>query len=586
MRKNIKDNLESLYGKQIGSNIAIKLQNLIEKWTPIIQKNSTGRQKSQLTNKTIFLITYGDQVYDGKNPPLRVLHSIAQRYLSNLINTIHILPFYPYSSDDGFSVVDYYVVNPELGDWTDIKAMSADFDLMFDAVFNHISAKSEWFRKFLDDAPEYRDFFIVPDEHTDLSCVVRPRVSPLLTTFSAKNGKKTVWTTFSADQVDLNFKNPEVLLKMIDVLLFYVSKGASFIRLDAIAYLWKESGTPCINLPQTHRVVQVFRSILDEIAPWVRIITETNVPHAENVSYFGNGSNEAHLVYNFTLPPLILYSLLSGNSRKLTDWAKTLNIPKGEVCLLNYLASHDGIGIVPLSGILNTTELNFLLKSVWERRGFISYKSSPEGAKVPYELNINYLDALSNIDDELDEIGIKRFILAHAIVLSFQGVPAIYFHSLFGSRGDLKGALETGIPRRINREKLHLKKFISEMENADSIRRKIFDSLASIIYKRIKLDILNPYNEQEILDAGTENFAFLRRHNSEILLCLFNISGRKNIVEVKLPTEFSGTILTDIFTGTQFKLQASSRLQFQIEPYNYYWMRNFLGLGTKHAIIS
>lgn len=585
MQKFIREGLEFLYGKNTGSETANRLEKLITHWNFALMEIPKRKQKSPLTNKTVFLITYGDQIRDDINPPLHVLHNVARRYLTNLVNTMHILPFYPYSSDDGFSVIDYYTVNPDLGSWHDIEAISQDFDLMFDGVFNHISAKSEWFRKFLDGDPYYRDFFIVPDKNMDLSRVVRPRVSPLLTYFLTKDGEKLVWTTFSADQVDLNYKNPEVLLKIIDVLLFYVSKGASFIRLDAIAYLWKESGTPCIHLPQTHIVVKIFRAILEEIAPWVRIITETNVPHNENISYFGNGFDEAHMVYNFTLPPLVLYSLLKGTSHKLNQWAKSLKIPKGDVSFLNYLASHDGIGVMPLYGILDDAEITFLTNSIIQRKGFISYKSNPDDSKAPYELNINYLDALSEPDCDSFDIAIKRFIIAHAIMLSFAGVPAIYFHSLFGSRGDLNGALESGIPRRINREKLKLDNLISEIETTDSIRREVFDALSGILAGRIRLDILNPENEQLVLDAGEDNFAFMRLSEKESLLCLFNISGKSNMADIKLPDQFAGKVLTDVFTGKEFVVRTDSRLHAKLDPYNFYWMRNFLGLGTKHAII-
>jgi len=585
MQKFIRDGLEFLYGKNTGSETANRLEKLITHWNFALMEIPKRKHKSPLTNKTVFLITYGDQIRDDINPPLHVLHNVARRYLTNLVNTMHILPFYPYSSDDGFSVIDYYTVNPDLGSWHDIEAISQDFDLMFDGVFNHISAKSEWFRKFLDGDPYYRDFFIVPDKNMDLSRVVRPRVSPLLTPFLTKDGEKLVWTTFSADQVDLNYKNPEVLLKIIDVLLFYVSRGASLVRLDAIAYLWKESRTPCIHLPQTHIVVKIFRAILEEIAPWVRIITETNVPHNENISYFGNGFDEAHMVYNFTLPPLVLYSLLKGTSHKLNLWAKSLKIPKGDVSFLNYLASHDGIGVMPLYGILDDAEITFLTNSIIQRKGFISYKSNPDGSKAPYELNINYLDALSEPDCDSFDIAIKRFILAHAIMLSFAGVPAIYFHSLFGSRGDLNGALESGIPRRINREKLKLDNLISEIETTDSIRRRVFDALSGILAGRIRLDILNPENEQLVLDAGEDNFAFMRLSEKESLLCLFNISGKSNMADIKLPDRFAGKVLTDVFTGKEFVVGTDSRLHAKLDPYNFYWMRNFLGLGTKHAII-
>ena len=125
----------------------------------------------------------------------------------------------------------------------------------------------------------------------------------------------------------MNFKNPDVLLALLDALLFYVARGARFIRLDAIAYLWKRIGTSCIHLPQTHAVIQFWRAVLDEVAPHVLLITETNVPHADNVSYFGDGTNEAQLVYNFALPPLVLHALLRGDATHLTRWAQSLTLP-------------------------------------------------------------------------------------------------------------------------------------------------------------------------------------------------------------------------------------------------------------------
>ena len=160
-----------------------------------------------------------------------------------MVDDIHLLPFYPYSSDDGFSVIDYKQVNPALGTWDDVARVGQNFHLMFDGVINHISAQSAWFKAFLQDDPKYRDYFIVVEGEPDLSQVVRPRTLPLLTEFTTPSGAKKVWTTFSADQIDLNYANPEVLLDIIDVLLFYVAHGAELIRLDAIAYLWKEIGT-------------------------------------------------------------------------------------------------------------------------------------------------------------------------------------------------------------------------------------------------------------------------------------------------------------------------------------------------------
>ncbi|HMD81668.1 MAG TPA: alpha-amylase family glycosyl hydrolase, partial [Anaerolineales bacterium] len=336
-----------------------------------------------------------------------------------VVKGIHILPFYPWTSDDGFSVVDYRKVDPALGDWKHISAMQSHFRLMFDGVINHISSQSEWFKAFLNDDPRYRDYFVVIEGSPDPSQVVRPRALPLLTSFSTPSGEKRVWTTFSDDQIDLNFQNPEVLLEILDILLMYVERGAAFIRLDAIAYLWKELGTSCIHLPQTHRVIQFLRAALDEVAPHVQMITETNVPHTDNISYFGDGSNEAQLVYNFALPPLTLHSFHTGDAQVLSSWAKTLTLPSNKTTFFNFLASHDGIGLNPARGILSTADIDVLVEKTLEHGGLVSYKHNSDGSQSPYEMNISYFDALSNPHgNESLGLQIDRFIAAQAIMLS------------------------------------------------------------------------------------------------------------------------------------------------------------------------
>jgi sucrose phosphorylase len=201
---------------------------------------------------------------------------VLEKYARGVITGVHVLPFFPYSSDDGFSVIDYTAVNPDFGTWADVERLGRNFRLMFDAVINHISAHSGWFQEFLKGNPGFADYFIVVEEGTDLSQVVRPRALPLLTSVQTAHGERLVWTTFSADQIDLNYANPDVLLEIIEILLLYVEKGAEIIRLDAIAYLWKKIGTPCIHLEETHRVVKLFRTVFDAVAPHVMLITRTS----------------------------------------------------------------------------------------------------------------------------------------------------------------------------------------------------------------------------------------------------------------------------------------------------------------------
>ncbi|TFH49092.1 MAG: hypothetical protein E4H01_05005, partial [Lysobacterales bacterium] len=344
--------LEFLYGATSGQATTERLVGQLARFQQHTRRLFNSK-KELFSQKDVFLITYGDMLLRAGEMPLNTLHNFMQKWLAGLISTVHILPFFPYSSDDGFSVVDYTRIDPALGTWEQIDRIKADgFCLMFDAVINHISVKSAWFQAFQAGDPRYQDTFIRLDPSTDLSQVTRPRAHPVLTPVETVRGTEYIWTTFSLDQADLNYKNPDTLLDIIDVLLTYIDRGADVIRLDAIAYLWKEVGTNCIHLPQTHAIIQLLRAVVDTVAPGVLLITETNVPHQENISYFGNGSNEAHLVYNFTLPPLTAHAILTGSAEHLTQWAQDLEAPSNGEAFFNFTASHDGVGLMPLAGIL------------------------------------------------------------------------------------------------------------------------------------------------------------------------------------------------------------------------------------------
>ena len=525
----LREHLAFLYGQAAAGPLQARLREIVRQRLPgAATSPSAGRGGLALSQRDALLITYADQVREAGEPPLRTLAAFLDRHVAGALSGVHVLPFYPSSSDDGFSVVDYFEVDPALGAWSDIERLAERFDLMFDAVFNHVSAQSQAFQGFLRDDPRYRDWFITVEGDPDLSQVVRPRALPLLTPFATATGEKKVWTTFSADQVDLNVRNPEVLLALLDALLFYVAKGARFIRLDAIAYLWKEIGTRSIHLPQTHRVIQLMRSLLDEVAPDTLLITETNVPHRDNVSYFGDGTDEAQLVYNFALPPLVLHSLATGNAEALTRWAAGLELPSGQVTFFNFLASHDGIGVNPVHGILSDSDIDGLVQRVEAHGGFISYKQNPDGSRSPYELNINFFDALSDpAAKEPEDRQAARFISAQAIMLALRGLPGIYFHSLFGSRGDRAAAAASGIPRRINRQKFAAADLERELADPDSRRAKVLSGFKRLLEERQASAAFHPGGRQEVLALDPRLFAVRRTSpdGRETLLCLHNVSG-------------------------------------------------------------
>jgi len=530
-KKSIEERLRSIYSEGDAKKADKMLFDLIEKYSKKIVSNP-----HHMTQEDVILITYGDQVIHPGEEPLATLDRFLMHNVKDVINSVHILPFYPYSSDDGFSVIDYKDVSPRMGSWDDVEKLSENFALMFDGVINHISQYSYWFKSFLENEEKYKEFFVEVEEGVDLSLVVRPRALPLIHEYRDVDEKvRRVWTTFSKDQVDLNYANYKVMVAVIDVLLFYVLKGAKLIRLDAIAFLWKEIGTDCIHLPQTHEAIQLMRDVIHKVAPEVVIITETNVPHRENVSYFGSGDDEAQMVYNFALPPLAAHTILSGDTKALKDWAKDLSLPSDKVCFFNFIASHDGCGVRPVADLLSEDELSNIIVNVESNGGFVSYRGMADGGKAPYELNASYIDIISKNDEEIS-LRAKKFMLIQALKLAMPGVPGVYFHSLVGSVSDIDGVRRSGVLRSINREKLNYDYLKQELNEEGSLRSLIFNEYKKLLYIRKKEDAFDPYGEFEVLDCEDGLFSLLRKSKNGDFNIL-SINNFKNMsISCKLPS--------------------------------------------------
>jgi len=549
----LKQLLNQVYSPDQTSYILNKIEHLLNDHA----KNITSKPM-RLTEKDVLLITYADQVYDKSSSRLQVLKTFLDVNIKDEIRLVHLLPFYPYSSDDGFSVIDYYEVNSMVGDWSDVEEFSSDYSLMFDAVINHISQESDWVKKYLEEESAYKDYFIDADPNLDYSKVTRPRTLPLLYEFETKSGKiRNLWTTFSKDQVDLNYENPEVFLHVLDVLLFYVEKGAKLLRLDAIGFMWKKPGTTCIHLPEAHALIQAMKIVLEKAYPDIVLITETNVPHQENISYFGDGTNEAKMVYNFTLPPLLAFSLLSQNADKLTKWAQSLKLPSSEVCFFNFTASHDGVGLRPIQGILSDEEVKVLTDSVSANEGFISYRTAEDGSQSPYELNCNYMSLLRGSDGSPNAF--QRFIASQAVMLSMPGLPAIYFHSLVGSENDTEGVKKTGRYRSINREKLNIDHLTDELNDPSNLRNKVFSTLKQLLEVRKLQPGFHPFGGFEFLDYGLDFFAIKRtsQDQKQTVLAVFNFTDQ--------PQK-----LAELDAGMVDLLGSENPLVF--EPYGFKWL--------------
>lgn len=554
--------LTFVYGPQAPA-ILQRLEQLIAHH----QMDMASEPRRLWSEQTQMMITYGDSIIEGEDSvPLEVLERFMREHLEDTFSAVHLLPFFTWSSDDGFSVIHYRKVSPAVGDWPQVRHLAGRFNLMFDLVINHVSRESLWFIDYLSDTLPGRDYFIELPEQTDVRSVTRPRNTPLLAPVSTRRGMQHVWATFSEDQIDLNFANPDVLVEMVGVLLYYLSQGARLIRLDAIAYLWKELGTSCIHLPQTHAIVRLLRAIMERVAPGALLLTETNVPHHENLSYFGHG-DEAHIIYQFTLPPLLLHTLTTGNARALTEWAATLPPLPAGCTYLNFTASHDGVGVRALEGLLPRHDIDALLELMQRFGGFISMKTDPDGQDSPYEINITYFDALKGTRRGADPWQVARFICSQTIMLGLQGIPAVYFHSLLATLNDHEGVTRTGRLRAINRKRWQREALEPLLEAYSTPTHIVFEALTLRLKTRRQEPCFHPDVPQKIIDLGPHLFAFLRGPlpDGRRLLAVHNVTDQSH--PLNLPEAWANHHWRDLLGRIDPDLESPV-----LKPYRSCWL--------------
>ena len=520
----------------------------------------------------IVAITYGDSLYQADEKPLLTLHRFLDEYCSGAINSLHILPFFPYSSDDGFSVINFASVNESLGEWSDIQAIADDYRLMADLVINHCSSRSQWFENFKKGISPGKDYFLSISPDVDTSLVVRPRTSPLLRETETANGIQHVWCTFSHDQVDLNFKNPEVLEEMVGIIRHYLDNGVRIFRLDAVAFLWKKVGTSCINLEETHEVIRLLRTLIECSQPDAVIITETNIPNRENLTYFGN-ANEAHSVYNFSLPPLLVNTLVTGDCTYLKQWMMSMPPAQNGTAYFNFIASHDGIGLRPVEGLLSDNEIDDLINSMISFGGRVSWRAAEGGRQKAYEINISLFDALQGTTQGPDRWAEERFICAHALMLGLEGIPAIYIHSLFATRNDQERVEHTGNNRAINRHQWNYPELEELLSDDTTHHHRVFNRLNALMSIRKQQPAFHPNATQFTLHLGSKLFGYWRQSmdRSQSIFCIYNINP-----------EPQPLLLSDInLIGIEQWKDLISKKQFEetdetmeLAPYQSLWISN------------
>jgi len=569
LEERVRIHLETIYGEDRARGLVQPVIDTLNYTGPVSEPEP---YRNYWDETDCWAITYATTFHQPGEPGLHTLGTFFERHLADAINGVHVLPFFSWSSDDGFAVTDYYAVDERAGDWDDVRDFATRFRLMADLVINHGSAQSEWFRNFCAGRDPGRGYYKTVAPDADLSRVVRPRSTPLRQKVETAEGEQWVWCTFGPDQVDFDFGNPDVLLQFVDVVRFYLGQGVRVLRLDAVAFLWKTPGTPSLHDQKTHEIIKLLRTLVEFFDPAVMLITETNVPNRDNITYFGN-SNEAHAIYNFSLPPLLIYTLLTGNCRHLKTWLMSMPPARHGTAYLNFIASHDGIGLRPTDGLLSAAEREELLATLAGFGGKVSMRSGPDGAPHPYEVNISLMDALSGSVDGPDEHNYARFLCAHAIMLALEGIPAIYVHSLLGTRNDHERVAETGRFRSINRRVWELADIEERLVDPSSEQAQILAAMTTLLKIRRRQPAFHPNAIQFTLQLGLELFGVWRQSidREQDIFCVSNVTRETRTVELENLNLVSTARWRDLIGGEAI---AEGQRVLELEPYQTVWLTN------------
>jgi len=538
--------------------------------------DAPARYAGSWDQNDIYVITYANSISRNptrpEEPPLETLYTFLHEQLADTVTGVHVLPFFPWSSDDGFAVTDYLQVDPAMGDWRHIEQLAGDFKLMADLVINHCSASHPWFTNFIVDEDPGRDYFFTADPEDDISLVIRPRTSELLMPVATQNGQKFVWCTFGHDQADLDFSNPRVLIEFVRIIRHYLDHGVRVFRLDAVAFIWKEPGTTCLNLPQTHEIVRLLRALLEHANPDAIIITETNIPKRENLTYFGN-SNEAHSIYNFSLPPLTLHTMLTGSCRHLKTWLMTMPPAQAGTFYFNFIASHDGIGLRPAEGLLDDEEIHALIRAMEQFGGRISWRSTSAVERRPYEINISLWEAMKGTTEGPDDWQLQRFLCAHTILLALEGIPAFYIHSLLATGNDHERVAESGHNRHINRHHWDHDRLTALLADRDCHHHRVLEALKKLIGIRRQQPAFHPNATQFTLHLGEQVFAFWRQSEKrdQSIFALHNISDQPQNLSLSDVNLIDTDHWVDLISGRPLDADDSTLV---LAPYQCIWLSN------------
>ncbi|KGG04431.1 putative sucrose phosphorylase [Prochlorococcus marinus str. MIT 9321] len=526
------------------------------------------REKERWNESHSVLITYADSIYKNGEATLITLRKLLSKHFGSLSKVVHILPFLKSTSDGGFAVSSYDSLEEKFGSWDDLKSISKNHDLMADLVLNHVSSSHPWVQQFIKSQEPGISNVFSPKQNLDWSNVVRPRSSSLFSQINTDDGLKQVWTTFGPDQIDLNWHNPKMTLEFLNLITTYLSNGIKWLRLDAVGFIWKESGTTCLHLPKAHSIVKLLRVLLNNLLDDGVLITETNVPQKENLSYLIS-DDEAHMAYNFPLPPLLLEAIITSRADILNSWIFDWPKLPEDTTLFNFTASHDGVGLRALEGLMNEQRIKDLLINCEKRGGLVSHRRLSNGEDKPYELNISWWSAMEDSSRDAKRFQYERFILSQVLVMALKGVPAFYLPALLASENDIKSFSMTGQRRDLNREKFKSENLSAVLNNPESNANKNLKYLRNAMDVRSELKQFHPCSQMKCLSKGRSDIVVIKRGKGpESVFAIHNMTENKinyQLNDNDLPKIIDNDFNThDFLTSTKYNCKNISLDPFQV----------------------
>lgn len=469
---------------------------------------------SPIAPNSAILSVYPDHISDGGNT-LEQLDAFLDERFASAFETLHILPFFPSTGDGGYAVSDHKAVSSRYGTWREIRKLSARFRLIADLVLNHVSSSHFWVSSFLAGDAAFDDFFIELDPKADLRAIERPpRDTPVLSPFKSSLGVRHLWTTFGPDQVDLNYRNPAVLRAIRDIAQSLASEGVSSLRLDAIAYVWKEFGSSCANLPQAADVLRLLRAGLGADRP--NLIAEVD---AELQGHFLRGDG-ADFAFRFDLAPCLAHSLVTGKSDCLYRWISSNSGVDFSRSIL-FLANHDSLYLRPQAPILDDREVDDLVETAI-RVGCIPVVRGDRIYQISGPLHLMFSGEF--------EIVCRRIALAMFLLASLPGIPMVYLNTLLAA--PLAALNSEEGPRSINRYKFGVAEIHHLLQS--TCREKLLARVLGIFSSRRRMNSLAADRPLMPVSCTTNSIIFARGRHDERVYVVANLSA-SNEEEIYFP---------------------------------------------------